>query len=333
MATFLGSVFVFLMVITLHEFGHFAAAKAVGIKVNEFAVGMGPKLLSRQKGETLYTVRALPIGGFCAMEGETEDSPDPRSFQQAPLWARFTVVVSGAAMNFILAIIAFFIVSLIMGVQTQTIDSVIPNSPAMTAGIRSGDRIIEINNRPVESWDDIIDRISSSKGEITVTGERENKKLKFKLTPTEEDGRKVIGIVTRTETKPLSSLKFAFSMTGKVIMSIFLVFKMMFQRTFKTDMLAGPVGVISMIGESTAAGLVPLLFMLGLISANLGVVNLLPIPALDGGKILFLLIEKLRGEPVPEEKEGLITIIGMVFLFSLMIYITIFADLKRILAG
>ncbi|MDO5713463.1 MAG: RIP metalloprotease RseP [Tissierellia bacterium] len=332
MSTILASIFVFLLVITLHEFGHFAAAKSVGIKVNEFAVGMGPKLFSKRKGETLYSLRALPIGGFCAMEGEEQDSPDPRSFQKASLFHRFIVVIAGAGMNFILAIIAFFIFSLLIGTQTTTIDRVIPDSPAKIAGLEKGDQIVAINNKNVKSWGDIIEGIGSE-NKVLVKVQRGEEYLSYTIPTKTEDGRRIIGISSQVERNPVKSFQFSLRITGEVIGSIFMVFKMMFQRTLKTEMLAGPVGVVSMIGQSSKEGIPPLLFILGLISANLGVVNLLPIPALDGGKLLFLAIEGIRGKPVPEEKEGLITIIGMAFLLSIMIYITIFGDLKRLITG
>lgn len=333
MTTLIGSIFVFLLVITLHEFGHFIAAKLSGIKVNEFAVGMGPKLFGKKKGETLYSLRALPIGGFCAMEGESEDSEDPRSFQKAPLKNRFFVVVAGASMNFILAIVAFTFAFLLLGSQTTTIAEISKDSPAFVAGLQKGDVITKINHSSIQSWEDILENIGNSKGEISLTVKRGDKDLSFSLTPKVVEGRKIIGIIAETEHHFGSALSSGLLATKEVIKSIFTVFHMMFQRTFETKMLAGPVGVISMIGESTKAGFAPLLFILGAISANLGVVNLLPIPALDGGKVLFLTLELLRGKPVSEEKEGIITVIGMAFLMGLMVYITIFADLKRLLAG
>lgn len=331
MATILGAVFVFLLVITLHELGHFAVAKLVGIKVNEFSIGMGPNIYNKTKGDTKYSLRALPIGGYVAMEGEEEDSSDPNSFNNAPLLSRIAVVVAGAFMNFILAILAFTLAFTIIGTTTTTIDQVTENSPAMAAGISVGDRIVQIDNKKINNWDDISTAINNSTAEkITLKVERGEKTEEFTLTPKVEEGRKIIGIIPKIKHSFIDAFLLSFKTTLKVILSIFSVFKLIFEGNFKMDMLSGPVGVISVIGESTSQGIGALLFILGVISANLGVINLLPIPALDGGKVMFLLIEAVRGKPIDKEKEAMITFAGLVLLFGLMIYVTIFSDLSRI---
>lgn len=331
MATILGAVFVFLLVITLHELGHFSVAKLVGIKVNEFSIGMGPNIYNKTKGDTKYSLRALPIGGYVAMEGEEEDSNDPNSFNNAPLLSRIAVVVAGAFMNFILAILAFTLAFTIIGVTTTTIDEIVENSPAMIAGISVGDKIVEIDNKKINNWDDISTAINNSTAEeITVKVERGENTEEFNLTPKVEEGRKVIGIIPKIKHSFIDAFLLSFKTTLKVILSIFSVFKLIFEGNFRMDMLSGPVGVISVIGESTSQGIGSLLFILGVISANLGVINLLPIPALDGGKVMFLLIEAVRGKPIDKEKEAMITLAGLVLLFGLMIYVTIFSDLSRI---
>lgn len=331
MATILGAVFVFLLVITLHELGHFSVAKLVGIKVNEFSIGMGPNIYNKTKGDTKYSLRALPIGGYVAMEGEEEDSNDPNSFNNAPLLSRIAVVVAGAFMNFILAILAFTLAFTIIGVTTTTIDEIVENSPAMIAGISVGDKIVEIDNKKINNWDDISTAINNSTAEeITVKVERGENAEEFNLTPKVEEGRKVIGIIPKIKHSFIDAFLLSFKTTLKVILSIFSVFKLIFEGNFRMDMLSGPVGVISVIGESTSQGIGSLLFILGVISANLGVINLLPIPALDGGKVMFLLIEAVRGKPIDKEKEAMITLAGLVLLFGLMIYVTIFSDLSRI---
>lgn len=329
MATLVGAIFVFLLVVLLHEFGHFYFAKKVGIRVNEFSVGMGPKIYQKQKGETKYSLRLLPVGGYCAMEGEGGESEDPRSFEKAPVKSRALVVVAGAAMNFILAVVAFFLALLLMGTPTNQVEKLLENYPAVEAGLKPGDRIIEVNDQKVTNGNEIIKAIEKSDS-VQLIFERDGQVKKANLSTKTDQGRNVIGISFGTGHSVKDAIKGSFLMTGEVIASIFSVFKMMFAGTFKTEMLAGPVGVIQVIGKSTALGLGPLLYILGVISANLGVVNLLPIPALDGGKLVFLLIEAVRGKPVDSNKEAAITVVGLILLFSLMIYITIFSDLKRI---
>lgn len=330
MLTILGALFVFLLVVTLHEFGHFAAAKRVGIRVNEFAVGMGPKLFGKQKGETLYTLRMLPIGGFCAMEGESEDSQDPRSFGHASVGARAFVVVAGASMNFILAIAAFFLAILLLGSPTTVIGEILPNSPAEHAGLQSGDLILKVNDKDIRGWTEVTDEIRSSDGEVNLLFDRQGKTISVKMIPKDDGQMRTIGVIAETKMNVKDAITGAFASTWQVIASLGTLVSMIVHKTFRTSYLSGPVGVIRIIGESAKFGFGNLLMILGVISANLGVVNLLPIPALDGGKLLFLLIEKLRGKPIDEEKEGWVTMAGMVFLFSLMLYITIFSDLKHL---
>ena len=329
MATLISSIVVFLLVVLLHEFGHFFVAKKVGIRVNEFSIGMGPKIYQKKKGETMYSLRALPIGGYCAMEGENGESQDPRSFEKATIGSRALVVVAGAAMNFILALVAFFLALLLMGTPTNTINQTVDHYPAMEAGLKAGDQIVAVNGFKVDSGRQVTEEISRAKS-VDLTYKRDGQIRKTKLETKTENNRQVVGITFQNQHNPLEALKGSFSMTLGVVVGIFGVFKMIFSGSFQTQMLAGPVGVIQVIGQSAAMGLGSLLYILGIISANLGVVNLLPIPALDGGKLVFLLIEAVRGKPVDGNKEALITIAGMVLLFGLMLYITIFSDLKRI---
>jgi len=331
MATFLGSIFVFLLVIALHEFGHFIVAKAVGVRVNEFSIGMGPSIYNKQKGETQYSIRALPIGGYVAMEGEEENSNDPRSFGNVSVGRRMAVVLAGAAMNFVLAYIAFTLASLIIGFPTTTVDQVFHDSPAEQAGIMPGDRIVSIDDHPISEWNDIVDNIGDKTDQMQVKVEREGVQKSFELQPTVKDGQSIIGISPKNKIDVLESFKSGFTLIGVTIGSIFSVFGLIFSGQFSMDMLAGPVGVVQVIGQSASAGFGSLIFILGFISANLGFMNLLPIPALDGGKMVFLAIEGIRGRPISEKIEMTLSMIGITLLFGLMIYVTIFSDIARII--
>ena len=333
MITLISSLLVFLLVVMLHEFGHFTVAKLSGIKVNEFSIGMGPKIYQKQKGETFYSLRALPVGGYVAMEGEEENSHDPRAFNNVSIVKRMAVVLAGAFMNFVLAFIAFTLIFSIVGYGSSEIEKVISNSPADKAGIQSGDLIIKINENKVKDIYDINSIISKNqKEEMDFQINREGNILNLKIKPeySEENQMYLIGITSKLEHSILKSICLGADRTLEMSKMILKSIKIMFSGSFKMEYLSGPVGVVQLIGSESSKGFLNFLQILGLISVNLGVFNLLPIPALDGGKFLFLLIEALRGKPIDEKIEQGLSLIGISLLFSLMIYVTIFNDIGRL---
>ncbi len=333
MITLISSLVVFLLVVMLHEFGHFTVAKLSGIKVNEFSIGMGPKLFQKQKGETAYSLRALPIGGYVAMEGEEESSHDPRSFNNAPILKRMAVVLAGAFMNFILAFLAFTIIFSIVGYGSNEIDKVIKDSPAEIAGLKAGDIIIEIDKVKTKDIYEINSLISDKKDEeinLKISRNGENLDINLKPRYSEENKMYLIGITSKLKQSFFKSIELGAKRTGEMSLMILKSLKMIFDGSFKIEYLSGPVGVVQMIGSESSKGFLNFLQILALISVNLGVFNLLPIPALDGGKFLFLLIEALRGKPINEKFEQGLSLIGISILFSLMIYVTIFNDIGRL---
>lgn len=333
MITLISSLLVFLLVVMLHEFGHFSIAKLSGIKVNEFSIGMGPKIYQKQKGETFYSLRALPVGGYVAMEGEEENSHDPRAFNNVSIVKRMAVVLAGAFMNFVLAFIAFTLIFSIVGYGSSEIEKVISNSPADKAGIQSGDLIIKINENKVKDIYDINSIISKNqKEEMDFQINREGNILNVKIKPeySVENQIYLIGITSKLDHSILKSISLGANRTLEMSKLILKSIKMMFSGSFKMEYLSGPVGVVQLIGSESSKGFLNFLQILGLISVNLGVFNLLPIPALDGGKFLFLLIEALRGKPIDEKIEQGLSLIGISLLFSLMIYVTIFNDIGRL---
>ena len=333
MITLISSLLVFLLVVMLHEFGHFSIAKLSGIKVNEFSIGMGPKIYQKQKGETFYSLRALPVGGYVAMEGEEENSHDPRAFNNVSIVKRMAVVLAGAFMNFVLAFIAFTLIFSIVGYGSSEIEKVISNSPADKAGIQSGDLIIKINENKVKDIYDINSIISKNqKEEMDFQINREGNILNLKIKPeySVENQMYLIGITSKLDHSILKSISLGANRTLEMSKLILKSIKMMFSGSFKMEYLSGPVGVVQLIGSESSKGFLNFLQILGLISVNLGVFNLLPIPALDGGKFLFLLIEALRGKPIDEKIEQGLSLIGISLLFSLMIYVTIFNDIGRL---
>lgn len=331
MQTVIAALFVFLLVILLHELGHFVVAKLVGIKVNEFAIGMGPKLLQTKKGETTYTLRLLPIGGYCAMEGEDEDSDDPRSFSNVSTLARIAVVAAGAIMNFVLAVIVLSIVSFYVGSPTNIVGGFSENSPAENTELLVGDEIVEINGTEVNSWDDVSENISdlNPQDNIDLVVLRSNEKINIEIKPTVEDGRTIIGIRPEYVRSASSAIKGGLEMTWFFIKLLFDFFAGIFRGEFSADNLSGPVGVITVIGEAANTGFINLLYLLGYISVNLGIFNLLPIPALDGSRIVFLVIELIRGKPIDPVKEGYVHFVGLVLLLGLILVVT-YQDLIRI---
>ena len=324
MLTAVAAIFVFLMVVFIHELGHFSVAKFVGIKVNEFSVGMGPKLVQRKKGETEYTLRLLPIGGYVKMEGEDESSDDPRSFNNVPVLSRIGVVVAGAIMNFLLAIIVFGIVSYGIGMPTNEIQKTVAGSPAYIAGIVEGDVIESINGNDTNTWNKIVKSINKADpmSEMSIDVLRNGKNEKILVKPTVEDGKSIIGIHPETEQSIISAIRGGFEKTGEFLGLMFEFVSMIFKGKVSTDDLSGPVGVISVIGEAAKMGIYDVLYLLGFISVNLGFFNLLPIPALDGSRVIFLLIELVRGKPIDPNKEGFIHLVGFVLLISLMLIVT-----------
>lgn len=332
MQTIIVSLLVFCAVVFIHEFGHFAAAKLTGIKVHEFAIGMGPKLFGRKKGETLYAVRAVPLGGFVRMEGEDEESEEEGSFSTKPVKSRMAVVLAGAFMNFVLAIAAFMVYFMMMGspLDTNTVGEVVPNEPAYQAGIEAGDRIVEIDGKSVDSWQDIIEALSGKSGSVNIEVERDGKEQSFNIETKTEDGRQIIGIVREVDKSFSAAFKSSLSMFKEMIGAMFEFIGRLFTGGVSTEEVSGPVGVFYVVGQAAKSGLASVLLITGFISVNLGFFNLLPIPALDGSRFLFLLIEAVRGKKMDPEKEGMVHVAGFLILISLTIFIT-YKDVMRFL--
>lgn len=258
------------------------------------------------------------------MEGEDEASNDPRSFNNFSPLSRIGVVAAGAIMNFILAIIVLTIVSFGIGTPGTIIKETTPNSPAENIGLLPGDRIIEINDNKITSWESIVEIISSSdpNSDMDIVIKRNGENIKYTLKPTTEEGRTIIGIIPKYEKSLVVSIKGGIEKTLMIVKMMFEFLGMLFTGQVQLEHLSGPVGIIHEVGEAAKTGIYDLLLLLGFININLGFLNLLPIPALDGSRIVFLLIELIRGKPIDPEKEGLVHFIGFIFLISLMLIVT-----------
>lgn len=317
------AIVLFVLLIFPHELGHFIVAKAVGVKVNEFAFGMGPALFQREKGETLYSIRLIPIGGYCAMEGENEESDNPRSFNNKPGWAKISVLVAGAAMNVLIAILALTIIAGVAGSATTTIDKVDEGSPAYVAGIDAGDRIVSVNETDIESWSQVGEAIGASPENVAITVERDGEAVTMDVIPKKtEDGRYVIGITAKVSHNPAQALVNGVKSTWNMTIVMFQSLYMLISGDVPASDIAGPVGIVSMVSDTTSYGWYYFVSLVALMSINLAIINLLPFPALDGGRILFVLIRKITGKMISDDLEGKIHMIGMVLLLVLMIFAT-----------
>ena len=337
--TIIASIFVFGLVIFIHEFGHFATAKKCGVKVNEFSIGMGPLLFSWEKGETQYSIRLLPIGGYCAMEGEDEDSDEEGSFSKAPVWKRILITVAGAVMNLILGFLILGILTATGGsIASRTVAKFYDGASTEATGLQVGDKVIEVNGSHVFIAEDIFYEmmfVEDGKADMVVIRDGEKIELKgvtFKTQKDEENGLNVIELdfaVYGVEKTVGTVIKYSFlqavSTTRMIIKSVI----QLITGTVPANSISGPVGIVSVIGDAAGNGIRPLLNILSYISIDLGVMNLLPIPALDGGRLLVLFVEAVTRKRLSQKWEIAINMTGFALLIGLMIFAT-YNDLARL---
>ncbi len=332
--TIIMALVVFSILVIVHEFGHYIAAKKAGILVEEFAVGMGPKLFGKQVGETLYSIRLFPIGGFCRMLGEDSSSEDERAFNNKHVFKRMIVILAGAFMNFLLAFVIIFILKSMNGYIAPVVGELRPDYPAEQVGLQKGDTIIAINGKKIRIYEDLAMLTDENKNNTAVvTIKRDNELIDYSITPKlSEDGSQwLIGFVPQSAVKGniFEIVKQSFWNLIFYIKYTILGFVQLFTLQVSTEEMAGPIGIINLMGESYQSGLKHSISLAiqrvaqiaALISANLGVVNLLPLPALDGGRFMFLLIEAIRRKPISAEKEGLVHFIGFVALMILAVFV------------
>lgn len=326
MTTAFVAIIVFGLLVLIHELGHFTVAKLVDIKVHEFSIGMGPKLAQVKKGETAYSIRALPLGGYVRMEGEDEESDDLRSYNNKSVLSRIAVIFAGPFMNFILAIGLFSIIFYYIGTPTTRIDEVIPQSPAQHMGLRSGDIIHSIDGKRMDTWQDVIDAIGNSgENPIDIVIIRDDNKVEKTVKPTRDvdTDRITIGIMAAMEKSVFLSVQNGFIVIKDITIDVLTFLKgLVTGRTNIAGEVMGPIGILSLVGEVAKTGWLDIVNLTAVLSVNLGLINLLPIPALDGSKIMFLLAEVVRGKPIDPEKEGMVHLIGFGILITLMLFIT-----------
>ena len=412
MQAIIAFLFVFSVIVIIHEFGHYYFAKKAGILVREFAIGMGPKIFQVRKGETVYTLRLLPIGGYVRMAGHDEDeqeikpgmmitieldkenivqklnfdehliiensvpfqieevdlhrsmtlsgyfvnseekvnltvskqatiiesdgtevvvAPIERQFNSASLWNRIKTNAAGPMNNFILSIIIFIIVGFMQGgvpSNDPVIGQVSDQSAAHEAGLQTSDKIISIDGVDIHSWDEMTSIVRSSADKtLSMTIQRNGDTKNISITPKSvegQNGSKIgqLGVTRTLDNSILSILGYGFTQTITVVVMVLSALGSIFTKGFNLNQLGGPVAIYCLTSQVAKNGLIDLLSFMGMISANLGVMNLLPIPALDGGKLVLNFIEGIRKKPLDPEKEGYLTIAGAIFLFALMLLVT-----------
>jgi regulator of sigma E protease len=345
------AIVIFGLLILSHEAGHYFMARLMGIRVLEFSVGMGPAIWQKQKGDTLYALRLLPLGGYCQMEGEDDEVQDEHSFGAKPVWARFLVLFSGAAVNLLTGFIVLLIIySANSGCWTTTVESFRQeNAPSAQAGLQEGDTILRLNNLTIHTADDISYFLSRySEEEVDITVLRNGEKLviqdvtfpyteydKSEITGDARDAGQTVRIYQRdfdlgvVKNNPWLVLRSSFYDSINTAKLIWVSFFDLITGNVPMSDLAGPVGVTTVISDAAQAGWRNLANIVVLIAINLGVLNLLPLPALDGGRIVFLAVEAVLGRPVPPKYEGYVHFTGLVLLMGLFVLIT-FQDIIRL---
>ena len=327
------------VLIMAHEAGHFFAARACGIEVQEFAMGMGP-LLAKWKSRrgTQFSLRLLPIGGFCQFYGEDEAIDDPRSFNNQAVWKRALTVISGPMMNFVVAFVVIALYLSLLGVWTTVPRVAEVEAPAQSAGLRVGDTLLYVNDKQATDTNVVLTEIMGSEGEtVTLRVDRQGQEVEIPITPfyDEELERYRVGFTfdqERERVSLLQSIPFSISYNAESARLIGVTLKNLLFKGEGVNEVTGPVGTVYVIQEVTAQGGVDIyLELLALISVNLGVMNLLPIPGLDGSRLLFLLVEGIRRKPVKRELEGAIHGAGFILLMGLMVLLT-YKDIMQIFA-
>ena len=338
------AILAFGMLVIVHEFGHFITAKRGRVQVNEFWIGMGPTLLKKEHNGTLYCLKLLPFGGACVMEGEDEDSESEHAFGKASLPRRMLIVAAGALMNFL---VGFLIVLAVIqpngpngGYIVSTIDSVDPASTAAAAGgLQAGDEILEVDGYNILLRSDF--EIALARGADTtyeVVVRRDGEKITLPAVVLEatiegEDGRKMIGLTFAEQPDSIGMhVNMAVRTSLNYARLVWVSLGMLVSGQVGVDQLSGPVGVASVMATTASYSISAFLQLVAFISINLGVMNLLPLPALDGGRLVFLIIEGIRRKPVPAKYEGYIHAAGLMLLLALMVYVT-GQDIVRIIAG
>lgn len=329
------------ILVMIHELGHYTAGRLLGFTILEYAIGMGPKLVGFMKNGIEYNLRAFPLGGMCRFYGEDDGVKDERCFNAQKAWKRFIVILAGPLMNFVLAFVLAVALLLGWGVDDESrifVSEVGEGTPAQAAAMQAGDRFLSVDGKTVSDYASLTDAVAAADAdamEVVVLRDGQEQKLVLTNLYNAEKGGNLMGVSLSYGTKKVGlgyalreGARFCWQMAGLVFESL----RMLFSGDAKLNDLAGPVGIVQILGEATRSGWYYALNLCVMLSVNLGIVNLFPIPALDGGRLVFILIEWVRGKPVPPEKEGMVHLIGFGLLMVLVVVIT-FNDVLRLIRG
>ena len=346
--TFFAAILVLGALIFVHELGHFLVAKKLGVGVEKFSLGFGPKIFGMQIGDTEYMLSAVPLGGYVKLAGEDPDEEcqnKEHSFSESSVWSRLAIVSAGPLFNLLFAVLIFSIVYMV-GVPTlaAAIGKVREGSPALKAGLLVGDKITAIDGKPVKLWDELRETVHNSPNkELNFTISRNQKELDIVIIPESRKTKNLFGedisvgligiepestFVTERY-NPLLAVYKGFQKTWEITYLTVVAIKKLFQQVIPADTIGGPILILQMAGEQAKIGILNLVFFVALLSINLGILNLLPIPILDGGHILFFSIEAIFGKPIAAKKREIAQQVGIAMLLSLMVF-AFYNDIMRI---
>jgi regulator of sigma E protease len=333
--TIIISILILCFLILIHELGHFFAAKISGVKVEEFAVGFGPPIYKKQGKETLYSIRLILLGGFCRMLGEETEEDDDKSYSSKSKPSKIFILVAGSLMNIIFAVVFFILAFISIGYGTNVIDTVVENYPMDVAGIASGDEIIAINNYEINSFEDIsniVDYENESQYIIDVKDSNGDTVSSYEVTSQydNEQERYVLGMSMVIDHSLIYAVPQGINMTYEYTVEMYKFLGSFFIGQGDVNNVQGPIGIVSVVDQMIGYGIGAMFFLTAMISLNLGIINLLPIPALDGSKILILIIEGAIGKDLSVEKENMIHYFGFLLLIVLAILVA-FNDISRLI--
>ena len=336
MRTILITILIFAVIIFIHECGHFAAAKLCKIRVNEFALGMGPTLFHFGKGETRYALRLFPIGGFVSMEGEDGGSGDPRAFCNQKVWKRILIVCAGAFMNLVLG----FIVVLLMTIPSDRLPSMTvaqfyENASTEATGLQAGDEILRVNGRSIWVDSDLIYTLSTDEdGVVDMVVRRDGEKVELSdVAFTTQDGTLVIDFTVQGVPANLPNvLSYSFRKTASIGRLVWIAVGQLITGQSSINELSGPIGTAQAIGQAASAGLSTVMYLFAFITINVGIFNILPVPALDGGRLIFLLFELITRRRIKPEHEAYVHFAGFVLLILLIIFVS-YHDIVNLIRG
>lgn len=340
MPTIVAFIIVFGTIVFFHELGHFLVAKLAGVVVYEFALGFGPRLVHTKKGETVYSIRLLPLGGFVKLAGMDEPESElesigeqhPGNFNNKPLPVRLATIAAGPFMNFVFAAVILALYSALIFIP-PTIVALVPGLPAEQVGLELGDQVVQVNNAPVRDLDQLIGEIEASAGqELHLTIKRDNQLIDVTVIPEVEDGKGIIGVSLNAKQKVpfFQAIINGVAQTWLFVKETVLAIVGMFSGSVEPK-LAGPIGIYQMVGVFAAQGIASLMILAAALNINLGLLNLLPIPVLDGGWLVIFIVEALRGRPLKEEHRGIAQLVGLALLLMLMVFAT-YSDITRLLS-